>query len=301
MRAYTLSAIAGLAVAAMLPLAASAQDDMAQVEIKVEAVAEGVYALFGAGGNMGLAVGEEATFLVDDQFAPLTAKIQAAIATVTERPVDFVVNTHWHFDHVGGNENLGKAGALIVAHDNVRKRMSSPQEIKALGRKVPASPNAALPVVTFSDTTSFHINGDTLKVIHVAHAHTDGDAIVHFENANVIHMGDTFFNAMYPFIDISSGSNMRGMIKAADTALALADEGTKIIPGHGPLSDKAGLQAYRDMLADILAKVEAEIAAGKDLDAIIAAKPTAAYDAALGGKFISAEQMVTFAYQSLQP
>ncbi|RME68614.1 MAG: MBL fold metallo-hydrolase [Alphaproteobacteria bacterium] len=289
-----------LAAALIGAAPALAQQDLSQVEIKTEKLADGVYALLGAGGNIGLAVGKDATFLVDDQFAPLTPKIQAAIAVLTKRPVDFVVNTHWHFDHVGGNENFGEAGALIVAHDNVRTRLTTTQEIKALGRTVPASPKAALPVVTFSESTTFHINGDTLHVFHVAHAHTDGDAIVHFKNANVIHMGDTFFNGIYPFIDVESGGNVRGMIAAADRVLALADDKTKIIPGHGPIGDRASLAAYRRMLADIAAKVDAAIMAGRDLDAILAAKPTAAYDAEWGGGFVSGERLVEFVYNSLK-
>lgn len=284
---------------ALAPLQAAAQDDFSAVEIKTEQVAEGVYVLFGAGGNIGLSVGADATFLIDDQFAPLTGKIQAAIATVTGRPVDFLVNTHWHFDHAGGNENFGRAGALIIAHDNVRARLATDQEIKALGRKVPASPPEALPVITFSESTTFHINGDELHVMHVAGAHTDGDAIVHFRKANVIHMGDTFFQGMYPFIDIGSGGDVRGIIRAADVALALADDDTKIIPGHGRVSNRADLEAYRGMLADLTAKVAAGIEAGQDLATIQASKPTAAYDADLGGGLIGADMLVSFIYQSL--
>jgi glyoxylase-like metal-dependent hydrolase (beta-lactamase superfamily II) len=180
--------------AALLAAPAAAQQDFSKVEIKVERIAPGVAVLFGAGGNIGLSYGEDGNVIVDDQFAPLTDKIAAAVRTVDPDPVRFVINTHWHFDHTGGNENFGKAGAVILAHDNVRARMSTEQFIKSMNRKVPASPKDALPVVTFGDGVTLHLNGDTLHVVHVVAAHTDGDSLVHWQKANVLHMGDTFFH-----------------------------------------------------------------------------------------------------------
>ncbi len=255
--------------------AAAQQQDFSQVEIKAEKVAEGLYMLTGRGGNIGLSVGRNGAFVVDDQFAPLTEKVLAAIKSITPDPVRFVVNTHWHFDHVGGNENLGKAGAFIVAHENVRRRMSTEQFSATFQRTTPASPEGALPVVTFADAVTFHWNGEEIRVFHVPPAHTDGDSIIHFVKADVVHMGDLFFNGMYPFIDVSSGGKVDGMVAAADRALAAASDKTRIIPGHGPRATKADLLAYRDTvktLRDRIAKLKKE---GKSRDAVIAAKPPA--------------------------
>ena len=215
--------------------------------------------LMGAGGNLGLAVGNDAVFLIDDQYAPLTPKIQAAIAAITRKPVQFVLNTHWHGDHTGGNERFAEAGALIVAHDNVRKRMSSEQFLDFFKMRVEPSPRAALPLVTFGADVTFHINGDEVMALHCPAAHTDGDAIVHFRRADVIHMGDIYFNYLYPFIDKSSGGSADGVIAAVDRALALATDRTKIIPGTRPARDQgrspglsrhAGDGAGPDQVAD---------------------------------------------------
>ena len=259
------------------PSFADAQVNYDTVQIVTTPLTGGVYMLQGAGGNIGLSVGDDAVFIVDDQFAPLTPKILAAIAALTPQPVRFVLNTHWHFDHTGGNENMGKAGALIVAHENVRLRMSSEQFIQALDRREPAAPRGALPVVTFTDAVTFHINGDSVVATHVPPAHTDGDAIVHFVKANVIHMGDVFHNAGLPFVDRSSGGSINGIIATADRVLALTNAETKIIPGHGPLADRARLRAWRDALVASRDRVRAEIAAGKTVDQVVAANITAAY------------------------
>lgn len=280
-------------------LPAASQQDFSGVEIESHPVADGVWMLTGAGGNLGVSAGEDGVFLIDDQFAPLTEKIRAAIAKLDDGPIRFVVNTHWHSDHTGGNENLGNAGALIVAHENVRERMSVEQFMERFGRTVPASPKAALPVVTYDESVTFHLNGDRIHAFHVPPAHTDGDSLVHFREANVIHMGDTFFAGGYPFVDLGSGGSVRGVIAAADRALELADAETKIIPGHGPLSDRAALQEYRDMLASVVAAVEPLVAEGKSLEEVRAAKPSAAFDEAWGGGFIDAPTFVETVYQSL--
>lgn len=225
MRRLPTLAVLGLLAAA--PVTAQNMDD---VQIRTERVADGVYMLVGQGGNIGLSVGEDGAFVIDDQFAPLTEKILAAIAAVTSEEVRFVFNTHWHGDHTGGNENMGEAGALIVAHENVRERMSVEQVLERVGRPVsttPASPDGALPVVTFTEDVTFHINGDDLHAFHVANAHTDGDAIVHFERANVVHMGDTYFaGGRFPFIDTASGGSIDGLIAALGDALAVMDADT---------------------------------------------------------------------------
>ena len=287
--------------AAVVALAASpalAQQDFSKVEVKAEKVAEGLYMLTGSGGNIGLSVGKSGTYVIDDQYAPLTEKILAAIRAITPDPVRFVVNTHWHGDHTGGNENMGKAGALLVAHENVRRRMS----VEQLGavRKTPPSPEAALPVVTFTDAVTFHWNGDEIRVYHVPPAHTDGDSIIHFVKGDVVHMGDIFFNGGYPFIDTSSGGRVDGVIEAADRVLAGIGDGTRIIPGHGPLARKADLQAYRDVvktLRDRIAKLKAE---GKSRDEVIAAKPTADHDAKWGAGFMKGDTFTGLAYDSLK-
>lgn len=268
------------------------------VEIRTVPVSNGVYMLMGRGGNIGLSVGADGAFLVDDQYAPLTDKILAAIDSVTDEPVRFVINTHWHWDHTGGNENLGRAGAIIVAHENVRARMSTEQFIEAFNRRSDPSPPGALPVVTFTEAVTFHWNGDEIHVFHVHPAHTDGDAIIHFRRANVIHMGDTFFNRRYPFIDVSSGGNVHGVIAAADRVLALADRDTKIIPGHGPLATVADLTAYRDMLITVRNRLARLIAEGKSREEAIAAKPTADFDATWGGS-MAPDVWVGIVYDSM--
>jgi glyoxylase-like metal-dependent hydrolase (beta-lactamase superfamily II) len=289
-----------LAAAAVAALAApaGAQQDFSKVEITTERIAPGVAVLFGAGGNIALSYGEDGNVIVDDQFAPLTDKIERAIRAIDKDPVRFVINTHWHFDHTGGNENFGKAGAVILAHDNVRRRMSTDQFIAAMNAKIPPSPKDALPVVTFAEGVTLHLNGDTLRVVHVANAHTDGDSLVLFEKANVLHMGDTFFfRDSFPFIDISSGGSIDGLVAAVDKALGIAGPATKVIPGHGPVATRADLAAYRAMLADIRAKVAVGIKGRRTLAQIQAAKPAARYGMPDG--FIKPDQFVAFVHESL--
>lgn len=275
-----------------------AQDDMTDVEIEARHVSGNVHALFGRGGNIGVSAGEDGVFLVDDQFAPLTQKIRAALTELSDEPVRFVINTHWHFDHTGGNENFGKAGAVIVAHDNVRERMSTDQFMEAFDRTVPASPPEALPVVTFNDTVSFHLNGDTITVTHVPSGHTDGDSIVYFANADVLHMGDIYFNNGYPFIDLGSGGSVQGMIAAVERALEMAGEDTKVIPGHGGLADRAGLAQYHHMLSTIAGRVKRRMDDGASLEQIREAGVTEEFDERWGGAFIDADRFVGFVFQS---
>ena len=237
----------------------AAQVNFDTVQVRAVQMSPGLHVLFGAGGNIGLSTGVDGTFIIDDQFAPLTAKIVAAIRTVTDRPVKYVINTHWHGDHAGGNENFGNAGALIVAHDNVRKRMSTEQFMAAMNQRVPASPRAALPVVTFAEGVTFHLNGDSIAITHVRPAHTDGDAIVHFLKANVVHMGDVFNNTGLPFIDRSSGGTSAGIISAADLVFAMANDQTRIIPGHGQITDRNRLRAWRDAVSTVRERVASEV------------------------------------------
>lgn len=273
---------------------ALAQQDFSRVEIRTEKLSDTLYMLVGAGGNIGLSVGEDAVFMIDDQFAPLAPKIQAAVAKLSKTPVQFVLNTHFHFDHTGGNEAFGRAGAWIVAHDNVRRRMSTEQLINFVGNRnaQAAAPKAALPVVTVAGSISFHINGDEVFAFHVPAAHTDGDLIVHFKRGDVIHMGDVFFNGMYPFIDSGSGGSADGTVAAFDRVLALAGEKTRIIPGHGPLASKADAQAMRDMLATVTQRIKAQRLAGRSDDQIRAAGITAEFDERFGKGFVKPEQFV---------
>jgi len=290
-----LTAVTGLTVPPAL-----AQVNYDTVQVRTTPAGKGVYMLQGVGGNLGLSVGADAAFLVDDQFAPLSQKILAAVKTLTDQPVRFVVNTHWHGDHTGGNLNLANAGVIVVAHDNVRIRMSSEQFIAALNSRSPPAPLKALPIVTFTDGVAFHLNGDDIHVVHVPSAHTDGDAIIHFTAANVVHMGDTFFNGRYPLVDLSSGGSFEGIINAANAALRYVNDSTKIIPGHGALATRADLVKYRDMLATIRDRVATLIKEGKSREAVLAAKPSRDWDASHGNGTIKPDMLVGFAYDSMK-
>ena len=278
-----------------------ADDSFDTVEIQTIKAADGIYMLTGKGGNIGLSTGTDGVFLIDDQFAPLTDKILAAITQVSDKPVKFVLNTHWHPDHTGGNENLGSSATVIIAHDNVRKRLSVDNFIELFNMQSPAMATAGLPVITFGDAVTFHLNGNEIFVRHVASAHTDGDAIVHFKQANVIHAGDTYFSGMYPFIDGNSGGSNDGYIKAVDQVQALADDKTVIIPGHGPISNKQELTAWRDMLKTIIDHIRAMVGENASLQQVQAGTPTRAFDEKYGGGFFNNETFVKMLYQNMSP
>ena len=277
----------------------SPEIDFSQVEIITVPVAENIVMLTGKGGNVGVCFGDDGVFLIDDQFAPLTEKIKKEIQTKSDQSIRFVLNTHWHFDHTGGNENLAKSNVLILAHDNVRKRLSSDQFVKAINKVYPAQPEAAWPVVTFSDTLTFHFNGEEIHIFHVNPAHTDGDSIVHFRKSNVIHAGDVFFNGFYPFIDEATDGSIDGMIEAMDRILAIANAETKIIPGHGPLGDRMSLQASRDMLVTVRERVTLAIVDGKSLDAILSSKLLQDLERDWGKGFFSSNQFVNIVFSLL--
>ena len=290
---------AALALAAGLLASAPVQaqeDRFAAIEIKTQKVAEGIYMLTGEGGNIGVSVGADGVFMIDDQFAPLSEKIKAAVAALSDQPIRFLINTHWHYDHTGGNELLAGEGVVIVAHHNVRKRMAVDTEIAAFGTLIPASPKAALPVITFNDNLTLHLNGDEARVIHYKNSHTDGDSLIHFVNANVIHTGDLWFNGLYPFVDISSGGSVSGAIKTIKAILALADDDTRIIPGHGPLGDKQAMRDYLVMLETVSGRMAKLIAAGKSIDEIIALKPNADYDETWGRDFLKPDMFLRILY-----
>jgi len=261
-----------------------------KVEIKVEKVTENLYMLMGAGGNIGISTGEDGVFMVDDQFAPLSEKIQAAISSISDKPVKFLMNTHFHGDHTGGNANFEAKGAMIVAQENVRKRLAE-------------NTKEGLPVITFSDDATFYMNGNDIFLTHVHNAHTDGDALVYFAQSNVLHTGDTFFNGRFPYIDLKRGGSLTGDIAAAKKGLMIINDDTKVIPGHGSLASKADYQNYHDMLLGIHKNVSKAIENGKTEDQVVADESLTSQwltDAEVEGQFIDGKKMRRTAYQSIK-
>jgi len=279
-------------------IAAALAQNFDAVQIKATQVTPGIWMLEGAGGNIGVSVGEDGILLIDDQFAPLTEKILAAVKHISDKPIRFLFNTHWHGDHTGGNENLGRAGLLIVAHDNVRTRLLTDQA--TLLGKNPRLQKVGLPLITFDNTVTYHINGDTMTAYHIAPAHTDGDSIVRFKNANVVHTGDVFASGRYPYIDTINGGSVSGIVKAMDDLIPTLDDSTKVIPGHGPLSGKRDVIAYRNMIAAIGSRVETLVKQGKNLEEVRAAKPTSDFDA-VWGKVRKGDEFVEFVYYGYAP
>ena len=249
------------------PSFAAAQDDLSKVEIKATKVNGNVYMLEGAGGNIGVSVGEDGILIVDDQFAPLADKIKAALKTLGEGKLRFILNTHWHGDHTGGNASFGRE-APIIAHDNVRKRLSTEQRLEFFKQTIPASPKEALPVITFDQSVSVHFNGEEIRVIHFPHGHTDGDSVIFFTKSNVVHMGDDFFAGRFPFVDLDSGGSVQGLIKNIAEIIPKLPEGAKLIPGHGPISTIDGLKVYHRMLMETTEVVRKGMAGKKTLDQI---------------------------------
>lgn len=282
-----------LCAALLVGAAATNAQDIA-TEIATSEAAPGVYMLNGANGfssNMGLLVGDERVVLIDDGMAPITADLVATVDELAGRPIDFIVNTHVHGDHVGSNAQLAENGAVIFAHKNIRKRL-----VEDPG---PAGGTGGLPVVTFADGVNFHVNGQDAHVRHVAKAHTDGDAIVHLHGSNVIVAGDLHFNYMFPFIDLDSGGSVRGFIAGQRRIIKMANEDTVIIPGHGALASRADLQASVDMLTDAEARVDALVLEGKTEEEVLAANPLADYHDTWNWGFITTERMTSTLYRSL--
>jgi glyoxylase-like metal-dependent hydrolase (beta-lactamase superfamily II) len=289
----------GLLFGALLLLSngVSAQDE--PVKYQAVPLSDTLTMLIGRGGNVAISAGSEGVYVIDDQFPNIADQLLAQIRMISDQPIRFVINTHYHGDHTGGNEALSGQGAVIIAHDNIRLRMSTEQFNQFWNGSTPAATPAALPVITFGENVTLHLNGESATAYHVPRGHTDGDAIVHFSGSNVIHMGDIFFNGRYPYIDLDGGGSVQGMIAAMDKALALANEETRIIPGHGELATSADLKSHRDMLQKATDQVQALIDQGKSLDEAIAAKPTAEWDDTLGQVWIKPAQFVTFIYNSL--
>lgn len=289
-----------LMLMASLTAGLTAQADDHEGGVTVHKVTDAIYMLQGNGGNIGVMTGADGTFAIDDQYAPETPAILKAIKSLGgDRPA-FLINTHFHGDHTGGNENLGVAGALIMAHDNVRKRMAEGYEIAAFNMKVGPASAKALPLITFDHELGLHINGEHLRAHHVAAAHTDGDSIIVFQQANVIHAGDTFFNGFFPFIDVAHGGTLKGAIAAADRILAMADAQTRIIPGHGPLASREDLQRYRAMLALAYERLSALKQAGKSVAEAQAADPLADLQAQWGQVMFDASTWIGLIYDGLE-
>lgn len=279
--------------------ASAAAQDFSQVEIRAEPLRGGLHVMYGAGGNMVLSAGDDGLVLVDDQYAPLAPKISAAIGRIQSGAVDYVINTHWHGDHVGGNEAFATAGATILAHENVWRRMASEQYMAAFDRRVPAAPAPALPVVTHDDGMTLRFNGQTIRIYATAPAHTDGDSLVHFVEADVLHMGDTFVTTGLPFLDLSSGGSIDGMLRTIEKGIAIAGNATIVVPGHGTLSERHDLIAYHEMLITLRARVAAGVERGDDLQTIVDSKPTRGYEAIAASGFVKGPQVIGAIYQSL--
>ena len=294
----------GALVLALAPWTASPAHaqatDWSKVVVKTESLGGGVSVLFGAGGNIGVFVSPDGVLLVDDQFAPLSPKIRAAVKALSNKPVKLVLNTHWHGDHVGGNLAQAQAGAVIIAQDNVRKRMTEGQVSKFFDRTTPPAEHAALPVVTFDRDVTLHLGGETIHALHVDNAHTDGDVIVKFEQANVVHMGDTYFSSFYPIIDLESGGSINGMIAAVDRAQPMIDAQTKVVCGHGPVGDLKSLAEYRAMLAGVRDAIQKLVEQKKSLAEVVAAKPTAPWDEKWGKGYMKPDKFTEIVFTDLQ-
>jgi cyclase len=287
-------------VAALLASAGAAaqQQDFSKVEIKATQVAGSVWMLQGSGGNIGVSVGDDGIVMVDDQFAPLVPKIKAALAKIAEKPVRFLVNTHWHFDHVGGNAGMAETAA-ILAHENVRKRMQVGADVPAFNMKIPPAEPRALPVLTYQRDVTIWLNDEPVRALHLPPGHTDGDTVVFFTKSNVVHMGDDFFATGFPFVDLDSGGSVRGLIGAIDEVLPQIRPDAKVIPGHGPLQTVADLKKYRNRLDEIVALVARNLKAGKTVEQMQKEKILAPYDDWNAG-FVKADQFIATVARDLQ-
>jgi glyoxylase-like metal-dependent hydrolase (beta-lactamase superfamily II) len=277
--------------------AVAQQRDFSNVEIKTHKVTDSIYMLEGAGGNIGVSAGADGVILIDDQFAPLTDKIVAAIKAISDKEIRFLINTHIHPDHVGGNENLGKQGVQIIAHDNIRSRLA------AGVNNNPPLPDVALPVVTFNDTVTFHMNGEPVKAFKVANAHTDGDTVIHFTDSNVIHTGDVFRTTTYPFIDAANGGSFSGLLDVLQQLYDMSNPETVIIPGHGVITDREMVKEFLTMLVTVRDRIKEQIDQGKTVEDVVAANVTAEYDerwAPQPGGFFSKEAFIALVFNELK-
>lgn len=301
--------IAGSALAAMigigaLPAVAGDPPPVShaswdEVKFSSEKIRDGFHVLYGDGGNIGLSVGDDGIYLIDDESSPITDKLLAAIREVSDAPIRFIINTHWHYDHAGGNETLGGEGAVIIAHDNARARMQTGMTYPGFDTTIDATAPAGLPVLTFNGESSLHLNGAEARAIYVPHAHTDGDLLVWFPDLNIIHAGDVFINGGYQFIDWFSGGSVDGTIAAMEKIIELANDDTLVIPGHGPLTGKARVRQVADMLITIRDRVRLLREQGKTVEEAIAAQPTMEWDAEFGAMMMPPQLLVTSIYLTL--
>ena len=286
-----------LTVVLICAVSAHAQTDFSKVEMKATKVSGNVYMLEGSGGNIGVSVGDDGILIVDDQFAPLADKIRAALKGIGDKKLRFILNTHWHGDHTGGNVAFG-AEATIIAHDNVRKRLATEQRSEVFNRTTPASPKEALPVITFNNSLSVHFNGEEIRAIHFPQGHTDGDSVIFFSASNVVHLGDDFFAGRFPFVDLESGGTVEGLVRNIGELIGKIPAGAKLIPGHGPISTLDDLKSYHRMLQQTTEIVRQKIAAGKTLDQIKTEGLPAEW-APWGTGFIKTDRWLETIYKSL--
>jgi len=284
-------------VSLFFAVSASAQTDFSKVEMKATKVAGNVWMLEGAGGNIGVSVGDDGLLIVDDQFAPLADKIRAALKGIADKKLHFILNTHWHGDHTGGNVAFGPE-ATIIAHDNVRKRLATEQKSTVFNSTTPPSPKEALPVITFDQTLTVHFNGEEIRAIHYPKGHTDGDSVIFFSASNVVHLGDDFFAGRFPFVDLESGGSVEGLVKNIGELIAKIPADAKLIPGHGPISTLDDLKSYHRMLQQTTEIVRGKIKAGKTLDQIKTEGLPAEW-APWGTGFIKTDRWVETIYKSL--
>ena len=300
---------AGFVAGALVVLSADAQTAQATQEARPSEDAVPVTSqrlrpdlhvlMSGRNGNVGVWTGIDGIVVVDDSLAPLAPRVLEAIRQIADGPIRFVINTHWHPDHTGGNELLGRTGGIVVAHDNVRVRMNEEQFIGLFDMRIPASPSAALPIVTFDESLTLHLNGDRLDVVHVDAAHTDGDSVLWWRAANVVHTGDVYLNGSYPFVDLDSGGTLAGLVAAVEAILTRVDDATIVIPGHGPVSNRRELAAYRDMIVTVGRRIREGVESGRSLDEVLASRPTAEFDAHHGQGFMTPTRLVGILYRDL--
>ncbi len=287
------------AAMAAVAVTSSAQQDFSKIEVKPTKITNNFYTLEGAGGMVGILVGPDGVFMVDSQFAPMSGKLMAAIKSITDKPVRFLVNTHVHGDHTGGDENFGKMGATILARENLRYRLAYPNP-QANGQPSPAMPSAGLPMITYDAPVTFHMNAEDIRLIPIKAAHTDGDTLVIFPNNDVIMTGDFYRSIQYPNIDRANGGNLNGMLDGLATVIGMAGPNTKIIPGHGPTVGREAVMAHRDIILAVKQRVEKLIAEGKSQDEVVAAKPTADLDSKISEVGMTRDRFVTQVYQELK-
>jgi cyclase len=303
MKHKNIFAIIGSLVIVMVYMSFLYAQEQAEIQVGAEKLAKKLYMIWDSGGkgNTVVLTGDDGVLMIDTKAEDSVDKLLGKIAELSEKPIRFVIITHSHFDHVGGNEKVAKTGTTIFAHENVRKHMSIEHDMKMLNIKVPPAPEIARPLVTFTKEITFHLNGEDVEVFHMEPGHTDGDAVIYFQKANVIHMGDLYFEGLYPYIGIYSGGSINGMIKVINQILPMIDENTKVVPGHGPLSNKAQLQKYVSMLTAVRNNVRRLIQEGKTMEEVVAAKPTQAFDEKWGKGFLPPDQFAKLVYMDLSP